>query len=134
MNSKTVKELRSITNSIPKKLIDNLMVEQEVAPTVLEVARRAVLDPEVDPALKKRLQNLLEAGYLSEKEVAPDHEVEKKIDAWVEKQIKKAVKEGRLPAPKDNEDLKAFKKKAKKWKNKNTETSSSKTSKETSSK
>lgn len=114
MKKNTIKELRRISMSIPKELLDNLMKEQLVAPTVVEVVEKALVDPNVSEEKKLQLQHLKDSGYLNKKEMVVDQEVEKKIDEYVDKEVERAIKLGRIPDPKKDEDLKEFRKKIKK--------------------
>lgn len=114
MKKQTIRELRRISMSIPKELISKLMKEELVAPTVVEVVEKALVDPNVSAEKKVQLQHLKDSGYLNRKEMRIDMEVQKQIDEYVDGEVKRAIKLGRIPDPKKDEDLKEFRKKIKK--------------------
>lgn len=114
MKKSTIKELRRISMSIPKELLNNLMKEQSVAPSIIEIMDKALVDPDVSEKDKERFRHIKDSGYLNRKEMVVDFEVQKKIDEYLDKEIKTAIKLGRIPDPKKDEDLKEFRKKIKK--------------------
>ena len=108
MKKSTIKELRRISMSIPKELLNNLMKEQSVAPSIIEIMDKALVDPDVSEKDKERFRHIKDSGYLNRKEMVVDFEVQKKIDEYLDKEIKTAIKLGRIPDPKKDEDLKEF--------------------------
>lgn len=120
MNSKTIKELRRISSRIPEEMLDRLMVEKDVAPVVKEVLERACKDKDVPKKLRDKYRNIIDAGYIDLKEMIVDEDVQKEVDEWVENEIDKAIKLGRIPDPKVDKELQAYTKKSKQWIRKNT--------------
>ena len=114
MKKSTLKELKRISAGIPKDLLDKLMIEKDVAPSVVEVVRRALVDPDVSAEKKEQLQHLMDSGYMNIKEKVVDPEIEKQIDEYMNKEIERAIKLGRIPDPNNDEDIKHWKKKIKK--------------------
>ena len=114
MKKNVIKELQRISQSIPKELLDKLMVKRLKSPTVVEVVKKALADDTVSKEKKEQLQHLVDSGYLNQEETVTDPEIEKQIDAYMDKEIERAIKLGRIPDPKKDKDLKDFRKKIKK--------------------
>lgn len=102
MKKKHIRELRRITDSIPKELSSKLMRKEYASPTIREIAMRAVKDPKVSKRDKERYQAMIDSGYLDKMVEVIDHKIEKQISDYLETEIEKAKKLGRLPkvAPK----------------------------------
>lgn len=104
MKAKHLRELRRITESIPKELIESLMIKEDLSPTLKEILERALLEPDtvVIPEQKNRFKLLLDSGLVTRQVEAIDSSVEKIIDEYLTAEIDLAVKLGRLPkkAPK----------------------------------
>lgn len=131
MNSKTARELRRISESIPQEMLDRLIVEKEAMSTTKDLLKKAIKDKSVPKEKRDKFKNVLDSGYLNFTEKVSDPEVEKEIEEWVDNQIEIAIRNGRVPDPKTDKELQKYIKKAKRW-TKNREKSKSKTSKETS--
>ena len=114
MKKSTIRELQRISQSIPKELLDKLMVTRLKSPTVVEVVKKALADDTVSKEKKEQLQHLVDSGYLNQTETVADPEIEKQIDEYMDKEIERAIKLGRIPDPKKDKDLKDFRKKIKK--------------------
>ena len=114
MKKSTIRELQRISQSIPKELLDKLMVTRLKSPTVVEVVKRVLVDDTVSKEKKEQLQHIIDSGYLNQTETVADPEIEKQIDEYMDKEIERAIKLGRIPDPKKDKDLKDFRKKIKK--------------------
>lgn len=97
MKKKHLKILQDIQNSIPKELLDNLMVKSPLTPTMKEAHLRALDDPEVDEKTKYRLKLVLDSGALDREVEDVNPEVEAKIDDYINTKIDEAIKRGDLP-------------------------------------
>jgi len=88
-----------IQEGIPRELLMNLTKKEIQAPTIKKVYELALTKPddEVTPRQKRNIQAMLDSGRLDREVEVLDEEVEKEIDAYMEAEIAKAVKLGRLP-------------------------------------
>jgi NH3-dependent NAD+ synthetase len=97
MKKKHLQVIERIQNSIPKELKDSLMKEERYAPVTLEIIDKALADKRGTPEFLEKLQALKDSGELDRTMQVVDVEVEKKIDAYMESELKKAIKRGELP-------------------------------------
>ena len=97
MKKAHLRELRRISESIPKELLAKLTRREPAMPTIKEVATRAQTDPLVSAKEKKRLRAILDSGILDKEVEIIDHDIERQISEHVEREIEKAKKLGRLP-------------------------------------
>ena len=105
MNNKTAKELRRITKSIPKEFKDKITKQVDKAPVLKELYEKAKEDKN-EEAIKK-LGLLKKAGYLDEKEEVVDEEIVSQVSKWLDEQIERSIKLGRLP-DKNSEEYKKY--------------------------
>jgi hypothetical protein len=101
-----LKELQRIQNSIPKELTDALVIRVKPAQEVLDVYKKALLDPDVKEETKRKIQLILDSEMLDKEEDRVDPKVEAKINLFIEEEIAKAVKRGVLPKGKKFRNLK----------------------------
>jgi len=87
----------SIQNSIPKEWIDRVTKREDIAPTIKEVMELALKDPDVSQETKKEAEMVLNSALLNQQIDVEQSEVAQLIDAYVEKEIIKAVFLGKLP-------------------------------------
>lgn len=99
MKKKHLQEIKRITDSIPKELLDKLMVKQQQFPTTIEIMQRALHDPLVSEEDKQKFRTVLATGLLEKEVQVLDPEIEKQIDAYLNVEFEKARKLGRLPPP-----------------------------------
>lgn len=99
------KTLREIYSRVPQEWRSNVITEKSANPVMIKVIDEALADPNYDPEKKKQLQILKDSGQLDKKEYSEDPKIVKKIDNFVNREIKKAVKEGRLPTKAKLQDL-----------------------------
>jgi hypothetical protein len=99
MKKKHIKVLKEISESIPQELLLNITKKEKQYSTLKQVAEHALTKPdsEVSPKEKRKLQSLLDSGYLEREVEVINTPVEQQISDYVEKEIDRAVKEGRLP-------------------------------------
>jgi hypothetical protein len=89
--------LERIQKSIPKDLLKGLLKKEKIAPVVEEIVKRGLKDKEVTEAVKFKLRMIRDSGILKKKIDVLNESIAKKIDKYVEDEIKKAVKRGDLP-------------------------------------
>jgi len=108
------KELMRIQASIPKTYLGKLMIKAKDTKEVkafINTLKKAIKDESNTPEQRKKAQIILDSGILeSDKEVA-DERIEKKIDAFINKQFERSIRLKRLPS---KEELNRRKNKKKK--------------------
>lgn len=114
MKKKEIKELDRIGESIPKELLNRLIVQRYAAPAIRKVVKAALKDDGVSEEKKEQLRNLQSAGYFDKKEDVVNKSAQKEIDAYINEEIAKSVMAGRLPEPKSNTLVAKYIKKCKK--------------------
>ncbi len=98
-------ELRRIQQSVPKALRDTVLVRTAITPTMSMIAQKAIEDPDFPPEKKEQLQLLIDRGYFTKEKYTQNDKVAKQIDNYVNREIKKSIKEGRLPNKKQLKQL-----------------------------
>lgn len=106
MNKRVIKILDEIKKNAPKELTDNLMHEVHQSPSIEFVVKKALTSKTISKDKKEKLKTLLDSGTISRKTMEANVDVEKQLDEYFDREIKKAIEEGRLPKP-DHEKLKA---------------------------
>lgn len=99
MKKKHLKVIRDIQDTIPTELLKDLTIKEKQFSTLKEVCERGLKEPDdvVSPREKRRLKAMLDSGYLEKEVDVINKPVEKQIEEYLEKEIKKAVDQGRLP-------------------------------------
>lgn len=99
MKKAHLRVLKEISEKIPKELLEQLIVKEKQFTTLKKVVEHALTKPdeEVPPRQKRKLQSLLDSGYLEHEVDVVDKSIEGQIDAIYDKEIAKAVNNGRLP-------------------------------------
>lgn len=117
MKKKHLLVLQNISRNIPKELTDNLLITQKIAPSIEKVVKKFIEGKKIPKFFAERfagrteeIKHLYEAGVFSKTEQVADPEIEKKIDAYYKREIKKAIKMGLLP-----EKVETLTKKTKKY-------------------
>lgn len=100
--------LREINSRIPKEWQEGVVKAQEITPTMSFIIDKALEDANISDEKKKELQSLKDAGYFSKKKYQDDPVIAGKINNFVNREIKKAVKEGRLPTKRKLKELQAI--------------------------
>jgi hypothetical protein len=91
------KILREIQARVPAEWKRRAVVEQPFTPTMKMVFEKALESPTIDEEKKRQIKNILDSGQLSKMVSREDPKITKQIDNFVNREINKAVKEGRLP-------------------------------------
>lgn len=117
MKKKHLKEIERIQKSIPKELLDKLIIKRPFSPIAKEIIMRALANPkEVEGIVSaeelEKYQAMLDSGELDRTEEVSDPEIEKQIDEYYNKEFEKARKLGRLPPPQKFPKLKSKLKKS----------------------
>lgn len=99
MKKKHILEIERINKSIPKELLDALMLKKQMFSATKEIATRAIDDPDVSERDKKKFKALLASGYLDKEMEVVNVDVEKQISEYLDGEFTKARKLGRLPPP-----------------------------------
>lgn len=94
------KVLREISRNTPKMLRDNAYTEISLTPTIKMVMEKALESPDISDEKKDEIRRLEKEGYFERKKVIENPKGVKAIDNYTNREIKKAVKEGRLPTKK----------------------------------
>lgn len=89
--------LKEIYSRVPKAWRENAVKEVPLTPTMAMVVDKALTTRGLSPEKKEELRVLQESGYFDKKKYIEDPLIVKKIDNFVNREVKKAVKEGRLP-------------------------------------
>lgn len=110
-----MRELKRITESIPKEFLEALMKKETIAPTLKKVLEIGLTkdDSEVSPEEKAKFRTLINSGVLDREVEVLNHDTEKLIDEYLSAEIELAVKMGRLPPEAPQSDY--MRKKGKKY-------------------
>lgn len=98
-------ELKRIQESVPKLLKDNTLIEIPKTPAMELVFQKAMEEPNITPEKKEQIRKLLASGMFSKNKITENYKVSKMRDDYVTREIKKAVKAGRLPNKKQLKEL-----------------------------
>lgn len=90
--------LKEINNSLPEKYKKKLMKtiinkEQEIA------AKELLKNKDLPQSVRDILEKDIKSGSLRFKEEVVNEKITKKIDEYYDKEVKKAIADGRLPSP-----------------------------------
>lgn len=109
MKARHLRVIRDIQDGIPKELLENLTRKELQSPTLKHLAVLALKKPdsEVPQKSKRRIQAMLDSGYLDKEVEVINQPIEKQIEAYIEAEIAAAVKQGRLPKAMDPLQLKS---------------------------
>lgn len=99
------KELKRIQDSVPEMLKKATLTEVKKTPEMEMVFQKAMEEPNITPERKEQLRRLLASGMFSKTKITENAKIAKMRDNWVIREIKKAVKAGRLPTKKQLREL-----------------------------
>lgn len=103
------KVLAEIQASIPKQLMDNVVTEKKRYAEFADLLEKALNDPDFPEAKKEHIRIIQKSTSLNSVEYIENPKIAKKIDEFVMREIRKAIKEGRLPKKSDIKNLKFIK-------------------------
>lgn len=98
MDKKTEKELKQITRRIPKNL------QGDVTKTVVDTSEEQVIDqvihdPKTTTEQREKLKRFRDSGMFRKESVVVDEKKVRELDRYHEKEVKKAISDGRIPPP-----------------------------------
>lgn len=93
-------ELKRISDSVPKLIKDNTLINQLKTPEMKLVFEKALEEPSISQEKKDKIKHMLDSGVFDRKSIVENTKVSKLRDDWVTREIKKSVKAGRLPTKK----------------------------------
>lgn len=99
------KTLASIQASVPVAWTKAAFKEVPASPTIAFVVDEALKSDKVTDEKKRQLQILKDSGEFSKVRTIEDTKVTKKIDEYIVREIKKAVRRGDLPPKSKAKDL-----------------------------
>lgn len=98
MTSEKIAEVLSeIQSRIPKSLSRNVFREVPKTPTMAFVVDKILEEKAGSEEDRARLQTLKDAGEFNKTMVVENEKIVKLIDQFISREIKKAIREGRLP-------------------------------------
>lgn len=89
--------LRDINARVPKLLRERAVTEVKATPTIEFVYQKFIEDGFGTPEQREKVQALLDSGVLSKTKPIENPKITKMIDQFITREIKKAVKQGKLP-------------------------------------
>jgi len=92
------KELKEIQDRIPKNLLKNVIVQTELTPIMKMVVDKAIEDQTFPEKKKKELIILRDSGEFNKVVTKENTKVIEMINNFVNREIKKKIKAGLLPA------------------------------------
>ena len=95
------KELKRIQDSVPKMMRDFTLIKVAKSPEIEMVFKKALESPDVSEKKKEYVRSILESGKLSQEKITENPKVAKMRDEYVQREINKSVKAGRLPSKKE---------------------------------
>lgn len=104
------KVLKDINSRVPKLLRDNVVTEQKKFPDFCELLDKAISDPDFPEEKKAYLKIIRNSPQVDKTDTKENYEVVKKIDEFVNREIKKEIKKGNLPKNfkfKNNEEIRS---------------------------
>jgi hypothetical protein len=97
LNPKIKAVLDRIQASVPKYLTDKVVIKEKLAPEVVEVLKKGVVDEEFAPEVRKKWQMVLDSGYLEKEIDKEDPYIAQEIEAYIELEMAKAVVRKEIP-------------------------------------
>ncbi len=91
------RELAEIHSRIPKILKQRVVRKVKLTPELEQVVDLALNDPDFPGWKKEELQKMRDRGDFSKEGYVEDREAAKAIDQFVDREIKKKQKSGKLP-------------------------------------
>lgn len=91
------KVLREINSRIPPLLKKNAYTIESLTPTIMKVMEEALKSDNISAEKKEEVKRLTEQGYFKKEKITENPRYVKMINEWTTREIKKAVKQGRLP-------------------------------------
>jgi hypothetical protein len=100
--------LIDIQKSIPTEWTQSVTVRESIAPASEEIMRLALDDPEVDEETKQQFRFVIDSGFFDQKIDVEQEIVAELIDAYVDKEVAKAIIAKKLPKTKKKVSFEAI--------------------------
>lgn len=100
-----MKVLKRIQDSVPEELLNQVTKKEVIAEPIKEIISKAMVDPEVSQEIKDKFQMISDTGYLDREKDVENVEVTRKIDEYIDNEIKKAIARGELPKGKKHRNM-----------------------------
>lgn len=97
LNPEHKQVLLDIQKSVPTEWLSKVTKREHIAPTVIEVMQKAISDPDVSEETKAECRMVLNSALMQQQVDSEVSEVAELIDAYIEKEIIKAVILKKLP-------------------------------------
>ena len=110
--------LLNIQKSVPTEWLSKVTKREHIAPTVKEVMEKAINDPDVSEETKEECRMVLNSALMQQQVDSEVSEVAELIDAYIEKEIIKAVILKKLPPLKKKKSFEVANKRFNKLKEK----------------
>lgn len=105
-SDKIFAEIKEIQSRIPKNLLKNVVKTVKATPVMKMVMEKALADPNFPEEKKEAIRQLLATGDMDKEVHREDPKIAKMIDNFVNREIKKKIHAGLLPAKIDLTQLK----------------------------
>lgn len=89
--------LKEIQRSIPETMIQAATSQRKLTPTIEKVMDEALVTETISEDKKAQIRHLADLGVFSKEIVSENDKAVKMIDQYVNREINKAIKAGRLP-------------------------------------
>lgn len=86
-----------IQSRIPKTLLKNAVKEKKLTPTIEFVMDKALESPTISEEKKAKIRNLKASGEFTKMKYEDNYKVQELINNFVNREINKAIEDGRLP-------------------------------------
>lgn len=100
-----LREIRRIQESIPEDLKRRIVIKRAVTPAMAQAVRLGLHSKDVPPEVKEKLQHIKDSGIVDQKEEVENKTVAKKIRRYVDSEIEKSIRAGRLSARPNREQI-----------------------------
>ena len=90
-------ELKRIQSTVPKELLDKLIVKVQPAKEMIEVLKKAMTDETLTEEQRRKARLIVESGKLEVEKEEEDEEIVRQIDEYIQKEIYKSINRGTLP-------------------------------------
>lgn len=97
--------LKDIQSRIPKNLLKNAVKEKKLTPTIDFVMKKALEMPNISDEKKEKIRTVMASGDFSKMKYVDDPKIQKMINNFVDREINKAIKDGRLPPRTEIKDI-----------------------------
>ncbi len=108
-----LKEMREIYDRVPAAWRKSVVKTASATPTMAMVIDKALEDPDFPEEKKEQIRLLKDKGYFDKQRLTEDPQIALKINNFINREMKKKVKEGKLPNKKQLKELKI------QWQNQN---------------